>query len=918
VKESRGDEIRVLGPLEIVGGMGTVAQPALKQRQLLAALLVGSDKTCSSDLLVDALWGASPPRSAPKLLQVYVSKLRKVLPSSARIRTQGSGYALELADGVLDSDRFERLIAEGREAAQTGNPALAESLLRRALALWRGQAYGELVYNEFVRAEAERLEELRLLAVVERIDAELELGRHVELLPELRSLAAEHTLRERLQAQAMLALYRSGRQSEALDLYSTTRAHLHEELGLEPGAELRDLQRRILRHDPTLVAASNLEDARGAFLPVPPNPLLGREREVQELGELLRRGEVRLLVLTGAGGSGKTRLALEAARKNARSFANGAAFVGLASLHDPGLIVTAISSALGIELAGDPLESLAEALRSREMLVLVDNAEHLREATPIFVELVSRAPRLTLLVTSRVVLHLSGEHVYPVEPLAEEAAVALFLERAREADARFHRDAEAEHTIRRICKRLDGMPLAIELAAGRIRMRTPQELLDGLEQRLPLLTGGPRDLPARQQTLRATLEWSVDLLDEHERRDLARLSVFAGGCTLEAAEAVCEATLERLSSLVDQSLLLHSVGPHGSRYSLLETIRELASELLEASGEADELRRRHAEHALFLAQSLGLSVDELGSGVRQRHDLALAEQDNMRAALDWALGEDPVLGLELAIALEQFWVAASPREGMQRFEALLERTESIPLDLRARALRDFGGTAEVCGEIERAAAAYEQSRELFERLGHEKGILRLLHRLGNIARARGDLAAARELGEDGLRRARGGGYRYEESDFLAALSHLEFRQGNVERALELQLSALAIVRESGGWAWGEPQYLVSAGEYSFLLDRLQDAETYAQQAFTLSRGIGDRTTATYALAVLALAARARGDAERAGRLWGAIEAEEDRALLPGWPADRERYAKRILTPESPELTRGLEKGRQLTFDDAAA
>ncbi len=847
---------------------------------------------------------------------MYVSKLRRHLPASARIQTRGAGYALELDEDALDAGRFERLLTEARVAAREGNPALAASLLRRALGLWRGQAYGELAYEEFARGEAERLEELRLIALEERIEAELQLGRHTELLPELRSLTHTYPLRERLQAQAMLALYRCGHQADALAVYAAARATLVEQLGFEPGAELRDLQRRILQHDPALEQAP-VAHAALASLPASPSPLLGRERELEEMGQLLGRDEVRLVVLTGAGGSGKTRLALEVAQHMARSFANGVAFVDLAPLRHATLVAIAVSGALGIQVAGDPLEALTSALAPRELLLVLDNAEHVRAGTPILTELIARAPRLSILVTSRVVLHLSGEHVYPVEPLGADAAVQLFLERARAADARFQPQHGEEPVIRRIVDRLDGLPLAIELAASRIRTLTPTELLRRLDARLPLLVGGPRDLPARQRTLRATLEWSFDLLAPDEQRDLARLSVFAGGCTLEAAEAVCETTLDRLSSLVDHNLVLRSTDPHGSRYSLFETIREFAAEQLEARGEEDSVRRRHALACASIAASLGLSVDELGSGVQQHHDLALADQDNMRAALDWALSEDPVLGLQLAIALEQFWVATSPREGMQRFEALLERADAVPLELRARALRDLGGTTEVSGDIERAAEIYEQSLELFERLGQEKGILRLRHRLANIARARGDLAGARSLGEESLRRARAGGHRHEESDFLASLSHIEFRQGNIERALELQLLALAIVREAGGWAWGEPQYLVSVSEYSFLLDRLQDAATYARQAFGLSCDIGDRTTATYALAVLALVARGCGDNERAGRLWGAIEAEEERAFLGGWQADREDYARRILTPKNEDFERGLAAGRQLTLEDAA-
>jgi len=266
-------EVRVLGPLELVGDDGPVRLGAAKKRQLLAALAIGCGQARDADLLVDLLWGAAPPASAAKLLQVYVSQLRKALPAPARIRTEAAGYLLELPDGALDADRFERLLGEGRAALRGGNAALAVSLVSRALGLWRGPAYADFAFDDFARFEAGRLDELRLVAQEERIEAELALGRHAELGPELQSLAAAHPLRERLQAQAMLALYRSGRQSDALEHYAATRLRLRDELGLEPGAELNELQRRILQHDPALAVVAPAPAPRGV-LPSPPNSLL--------------------------------------------------------------------------------------------------------------------------------------------------------------------------------------------------------------------------------------------------------------------------------------------------------------------------------------------------------------------------------------------------------------------------------------------------------------------------------------------------------------------------------------------------------------------------------------------------------------------------------------------------------------------
>jgi len=908
-------EIRVLGPVELVAEYGPVPLGAPKQRRLLCALVVHAGEARSADLLIDAIWGPSPPASAAKLLQTYVSQLRKALRAPARIRTRGAGYALELEDESLDAARFERLLSQGRAASRERNPALAASLLRRALGLWRGQAYGDFAYEEFARAEAERLEELRLVALEERIEAELALGRHDDLLPELRSLAAIHPGRERLQAQAMLALYRCGRQSEALDLYSDASARLRDELGLEPSAELRELQRRILQQDAELAIAAVAEAAASA-LPAPPNRLLGRGRELAELRELLRRrDEMRLLVLTGAGGSGKTRLALEAARETAESFANGAAFVNLAPLRDPGLVLGAIARALGIpDVSGeDSLQTLAAALRARELLLLVDNAEHVRAAAPSFVELLARAPHLTLLVTSRVVLHLSGEQVYPVEPLTVRAAVALFLERALEAEPCFHPDAAAEQAIRRICERLDGLPLAIELAASRVRALSPVELLDRLDPRLPLLTGGPRDLPARQQTLRATLEWSYGLLADAESRDLCYLAVFAGGCTLEAAEAVSGTTFERLSSLIDANLLRQAATAKGSRYSMLETIREYATERLDALADVEALRRRHADYFLELARSAKLSSESRGE---QRHDLVISEQANIRAAIDWAAAAGEVaLALELMVALENFWTATDPFEGVRRLEVLLGRAGDVPMPLRARALRALCSAATLAGDLELAERAIRESLDAFRAVGDELGIGNLLHRLAASALNLGEPARARAPLEESLEISRRHGFRKGELQAIGTLGYLAQMQGDAPQAVTLLEQSAAMAAQEG-FTWWQATMLANLAELELAQNRLDEAATHARQTLRLSRRIGDRQLSVYALAYLACVAAEDGDAHQAGRLWGALEAEEARRPLGAWEGEREQYAARVLAHAHAHLEEGLREGRELPLQAA--
>jgi DNA-binding SARP family transcriptional activator len=518
--------LRVLGPIEVSGPHGPLALGGATLRTLLAVLAAHRGQSVAADVLVDALWGETPPPSASKLLQVYVSQLRKVLPRDVVIATTAAGYRLDVDPEETDAVRFERLLADGRAALASGNPTLASSALGRALALWRGPAFMDVRYEEFARDEVERLEGLRALALDKRIEADLQLGRHGQMVGELRGLLVADPTNERLAGQTMLAAYRAAGAADALAIFATVQASLAADLGEEPGTVIRELRERIARGDVGLQVSST-PDHRST-LPNAPNPLIGRERELAELRTLLARPDVRFVSMSGAGGSGKSRLALELAQDLEPEFANGAVLVELASLSDPELVLPTIAQALELEPGRDAMSALADALAAKELLLVVDNLEHLREAAPSLVRLLATAPRLVIVVTTRAVLHVSGEHVYPVGPLIETDAVALLADRARANDPTFVLSETTEPQVAAICRRLDGLPLPIELAAARVRALGLRTLDARLASRLAVLTGGPRDLPARQQTLRETLAWSVNLLEPRVAEVLAALAVFPG------------------------------------------------------------------------------------------------------------------------------------------------------------------------------------------------------------------------------------------------------------------------------------------------------------------------------------------------------------------------------------------------------
>ncbi|MBA3339250.1 MAG: AfsR/SARP family transcriptional regulator, partial [Geodermatophilaceae bacterium] len=501
-------EYRILGPLQVARDGVEVVLSAPKVRAVALVLLLYPNEVVSADLLVDALWGDHPPDSARKLIQVYVSQLRSAL-GAKEIETVAQGYRITVAPMGLDATRFDRMRRDGREALATGNAELALALSRRALALWHGTALVDVAEEPYAAAEAARLNELRLECAEDELDAELALGRHAEAVPRLQRLSAEHPLRERLRERFALALYRCARQSEALEVLAAGRKLLLEELGLEPGKGHQDLEAAILNQDPGLDDILGGTASGPAQVPTPSSTLIGRQEELEHLRGMVLRDDVRIVTVSGAGGSGKTRVALELARTTGSAFANGSAFVELASIQDPSLVLASIAQTLGVPEVPEETRAttLSRWLQTRDLLLVVDNFEHVIEAAPELAGLVQHAPRLTMVVTSRRVLHLSGEHVFPVTPLPVDDAVRLFSERAAAHLRTAATEAQADDpaAIEAICRRLDCLPLAVELAAARSTTLTPSQLLERLSDRVGGLGVGPRDAPARQQTLTDTL-----------------------------------------------------------------------------------------------------------------------------------------------------------------------------------------------------------------------------------------------------------------------------------------------------------------------------------------------------------------------------------------------------------------------------
>ena len=693
-------DFRILGPLEVEGDDGPIKVRGRKEEALLALLVVNAGTAVSVDVMAEELWGEHQPPTATKTLRSHVSKLRRQLSKGVNIETTGSGYVLNADRATIDASRFEDLLDSGIEHQRSGSHELAASDLASALDEWRGPALSRLEDHNFARLEAARLDSRRLEGLEARLASDLELGRHRQLVAELEQLVSAHPHHEAFWRYLMMALYRSDRQADALGAFQDAKASLGDELGIEPSEELRELEEQILLQDPALLALPERED-RVHNLPTSLDSFVGREEELDEIRLLL--AEYRCVTLTGVGGSGKTRLGIEAARSTIDRYPDGTRWAELATISDPDGLAEHILLAFGEpgSHAADPGGVLVEILRTKRFLLVLDNCEHLIGPVAVLTDrLLTECPDLSVLVTSREALGIAGEAVYHVPTLEvpewgdtpnqvrDTEAALLLAERIRAHTRDFAVDEKTATSVTTVCRKLDGIPLALELGAARMRTMTIGELANRIDNRFELLTKGSRTAPPRQQTLRATIEWSYELLTPAARRTFRALGMFAGPWTLDAARAVALegeteiTTMGLVDELVDKCLV--ETTPTG-RFRLLETIRQFAFEQLVVSGEAPTIGRRHRDWYLDLA----VRKDPELRGSQQVSAWTSLEQDhdNLRAAIQWSLDNgDPDGALELVAALGYFWMVRGYwREAWRWLERSLAAEGSSPM-ARAEAI----------------------------------------------------------------------------------------------------------------------------------------------------------------------------------------------------------------------------------------
>ena len=801
-----GVDIRILGPIVAYADDTALNLGGMRERALLALFALSPAETLSTDRLIDELWGEDLPANPANALQALVSRLRRSVGADL-ILTRPPGYMLDVAPEAVDAVRFRSLVESGK--------------FREALDLWRGTPLADFPFAEFALRERSALEELYLLAVEGRIAADLEQGGGAELVPELEELVAAHPLRESLRASQMLALYRSGRQAEALRAYTAAREVLGEELGIEPGPKLKAMEEAILIQDPKLGGAS---PTRRSMLPARLASFVGRDQEMIDVAKSFETS--RLVTLTGAGGAGKTSLAIEVGRTLESDYPEGVWLIELAPVVDPTLVADAVVTALQIEqvasLGGggsegiDATELVVEYLRGRRALLIMDNCEHVIEASAALAETVLLAcPSVEVMATSRDRLGIPGELLWRVPSLdSSSVAVDLFIDRAQAVNPAFSPDPDDMAVIAEICARIDGMPLAIELAAARVRSLPVAEINRRLESDIGVLSGGPRSATHRQQTLRGTIDWSYQLLDAQEADLFASLSLFHGSFALGAAEAVAsdkvDDVLGSLERLIDSSM----VAPVAAgRYRMLETLRVYAGEKL---ADANAGMRRLLN--FFIAASDGAEEGLQGPEQLDWLDRIEADHDTMRATLDWSVEHAPARGLALAARLGWFWfLRGNAAEARDRLEVLLRAAGG---DAAAKDRGDGSFFMALCAsEGEHRPADFAAARDAYAEAGDVRGLVNTTAML-----AAWDTDASKTV-------------------------------GLIEEATELAVEA--------GYDWGLGLILfLRAGYATVINDYAATVELAGAAAKTFAK-LGDRWGQGYSFYSLGTALRALGEYDRA-------------------------------------------------------
>jgi predicted ATPase/DNA-binding SARP family transcriptional activator len=879
LSEPGGIRLLFFGPVQLTRDGVPLAFPYDNVQALLVYLAVENRRIHRRSVLAGLLWPDQPEQAARHSLAQALYSLRRVLGdggASPLLRTTRETVELIPNDTFfLDVDAFNELL-EGDARQLEHAIAVYRGAFLETLSLGRSAAFEEwalLLRERLQRRACELLQQL-----TEAPARGTEVARACGYA---RRWAELDPLSEQAHRRAMRLLAQTGQRAAALAQFERCRALLEAELGVEPEAATIALYEELKRAAPT---APDWSLPLRRPLSLPSTRLIARESDLAALAELLTNRTNRLITITGMGGVGKTRLALHAAAENAPSFSDGVCYVGLASLNEAALLPATIAHALGVQQDARPLvETIQAALAQCEMLLVLDNCEHLLPATATLVaELLEAAPRLVVLATSRVALRLSHERRYPLAPLglpeteqvsdallAQVPAVALFIERAQVARATVELDWDA---ISAICRWLDGLPLAIELAAMRARLLAPRELLARLTQRLSLLNGGPRDLPERQQTLRATIGWSYELLDPSQQVLFRRLTVFVGGWTIAAAEAVCadqpdaatingSPVLDGLDALLEGSLLSEITGrANGPRWAMLETIREYAQDLLAAHGQGDEAQRRHASYFVELAAQATTELNGSAQGVwLQRLD---DELDNLRAALTWCVEHDISAGMGLATNLYRYWNIRGHRaEGRNWLETLLGRKECTNAQPptkqeRADSLFSVSVLSMLLNDLDHATRRAQESLVLYQQLGDQLNIGRVLNNLGNIKLQERDQRGAERYYRDSLAISRQTNYKRGVAATLDNLAEVERLQGNLVASKAAYDESLTLYQQLGDMA---ATATVMGHKATLLLQQSEhgEARRLYEASYTIAYQLGDKPGLRQALHGLGNLARSK-------------------------------------------------------------